>query len=57
MTRELMPISIRTHDTWSKSHNSLKRHQLWRIVPKPQWRLIRTEVVGSSSYADASKHC
>jgi hypothetical protein len=28
----LMPIRIKTRDTWSHCHNSLNKRRLWRIV-------------------------
>ena len=56
-TAGAMPIRIRTSDKWPHRRNSLKRQRSWRMVHKPQWRVIRTEIGESGSYADRPKHC
>lgn len=51
----VMPIRIRTSDKWSHRRNSLKRQRSWHMVRKLPWRVIRTEIGGSGSYADRLK--
>jgi|CXWL01.1.fsa_nt_gi hypothetical protein len=52
----LTPIRIRPGDKWSHRRNSLKRQRAWRILHEQYWRVIRTGMVGSGSYADRPKH-
>ncbi len=52
-----MLIRIITRHKWPIGRNSLKWQQSCRYFQKIRWRVIRTEMGRSGSYADLPKHC
>ena len=52
-----MPIRIRCRDNYHEHCNWLKWERLSRLFQEDRWRVIRTEIGRSGSYAGPPNHC